>query len=190
MPIVIPAICRNSSCAHVWLATNYVSGSAIHHMIGNVASPCPKCGWDGDIPDGDYSEVSVEYFQASQSKQVASAIMDLQARIKRGDTPEQIQEAIKANPYLKYFERFNPKDLKDLGAGFAILAILCSAIYWALQSPSNKHVYLKSDDATIVVAILSGIPDTQCDTRNTSTQSTSPINEPTEQSQSPSSLCE
>jgi len=114
----IPAICMTNTCLTV-----FPSGVAVENSRGvmfenNRASPCPKCGGVGKIPDGIYSVIEGQIF-ATINNALDKALLDkikttIQRDLSRDKSPKNIKKTLnKTFPKQKALWSLIPKEKHD-----------------------------------------------------------------------------
>ena len=158
--MLIPAICDNEKCQTVWFAPNLIGGKLNAVMSGSKMSPCPACNGSGTIPDGEYTPVGGTIFDASQWAQVSTALSNIRSAILRGDSVEQVREAIESHSVLAaYLKQFIPQNLKDLQNLLIIIGMIYAACRILASSSPLEQLLVPKPAAEIVSQISEGDPD-------------------------------
>ena len=131
-------------------------------MVGNRVSPCPACSGMGTIPDGEYTPTGGNIFDTAQWLQVTNALQGIRNAILRGDSVEQVREAIESDSTLAaYLKNFIPQNLKDLQTLLIIIGMVYAAIRIMYASPSPQQLMIPQPAAEIVNEIIHGSTDAQ-----------------------------
>lgn len=143
----IPTICLNPKCNTIF--PSVFNLKALNASFKNVGmGPCPKCGGDGKIPDGSYSNFDDKIFAFLEDvndialfQKIAQAI---QRDLKRNKSPISIKKKLtKQFPKHKSTWNLIPETKQDAYAAIQIiLAIIMAVITIGTCSKENKEIII------------------------------------------------
>jgi hypothetical protein len=146
--VLIPAICENVKCRHVFFTQNLVGGNATVAISDCFVGPCPRCGGVALIPAGRYSLTGGTIFDHGQWQAIATALVAIRDEILAGASAHDISKKIESSGTLsKRLAKFIPKDLKDLETLLRVIAMLIAAHAWLTSTADRGHQVLLPEPA-------------------------------------------
>lgn len=128
-------ICDAPQCRHVWMIPAMVAESGSGHFMGNIYSPCPKCGSTGRIPDGFYTALKQVLDNPADRELIVSQLNSIAESIGSGAGIQQIEKEIKSRPLISWLGPLVPKTPGDLVAW----GIMIEALAKWFQDPSVQE---------------------------------------------------
>lgn len=144
----IPIIC---DCGTVSFTGSFVriQGASRVHMRENLVR-CPKCSGWARVPDGIYTEASIDLFDPEDARIVIQALEELLELSKRADA-EQVRQAAEKSTVLKGIARFLPKNPTELIAYLALVISLLNSCH-SSSPPASTVVKVEIQDGIHAVA--------------------------------------
>lgn len=131
MRSIIPAICNNPACRSVFFSDRVIAGpiGSISNFHDCTLGPCPTCGSDGKIPDGQYriENDSTRFTPRTpfDLQQLQLAIQIIKSGLRNNSKPEDIEEELERRALgASRLWTSIPKPIKNQKAFWNIIAAL------------------------------------------------------------------